>query len=291
MKKQGTETLWRACFNDTDKFIRLFFDEIYQEDNALVIEKQGQIVSALHLLPYTMLLNGTEFPVSYICGVSTHPDERGKGMMNRLMQEAEEELKRRGIPLALLIPAETWLFDIYKKFGYHKAFSYHIETYTSQLPPASENIRISIATATTPGLFSFFDKKLRERPAYVLHTEKDFMVIRKDFAICNGQLLIATNIRNEITGMAFTLPERKEGEPAFIADLLYNNLSIKEQLLYATAKLYNVSKVNYQTLPCKKASHPKGMAKIIDENYFRDKEIDIQSLFKYQKGFMTLMLD
>lgn len=290
MKKQGTETLWRACFPDTNEFIRLFFDEVYQDENALVIEKQGQIVSALHLLPYSMTLNGTTFPVSYICGVGTLPDERGHGMMGRLMQETEEELKRRNTPLALLIPAETWLFDIYRKYGYSEAFAYSIETYTRQPLQTPDHIHISIAETTAPGLYSFFDKKLRERSACVLHTEPDFMIIRKDLDISGGKLLIATDIRNKVTGMAFTLPEQDKAS-AFIIELLYDNKAVKEHLLYATAELYNASKVNYQTPPNKDSFHLKGMAKIMDENYFQSRGIDIQSLFENQQGFMSLMLD
>lgn len=290
MKKQGTEILWRACFPDTDEFIRLFFDEVYKEENALIIEKEGEIVSALHILPYTMILNGTEFPISYICGVGTRPDQRGNGLMSNLMQEAEEELKRRGIPLAVLIPAETWLFDIYRKYGYSEAFSYSTETYIPQTPPISNNIHISIAETTAPRLYPFFNKKLKERAACILHTETDFTIIRKDLSISRGKLLIATDLRDKVVGMALGIPE-EDGQSAFILELLYDNASIKEQLLYAAAELYNVSKVNYQTPTNGESSHLKGMAKIIDEAYFQNNGIDIQSLFNNKQGFMTLMLD
>lgn len=290
MKKQRTEALWRACFTDTDEFIRLFFDKVYRDENALVIEKQGQLVAALHLLPYTIRLHGAEFPASYICGVSTHPNERGKGLMKQLMLQAEEELKHRNIPLAMLIPAETWLFDIYRKYGYSEAFSYGMQTYFPEQAPAYGNIRISIAEATANGLYAFFNQKLRERKACVLHTEADFDIIRKDLAISGGKLLIATNIRHEVVGMAFTLPEEK-GKSAFITEFLFDNTSVKEQLLYATSQLYNVAKINYRTLPEATSCHPKGMAKIIDNNYFQDNGIAIQTLFENKQGYMTLMLD
>ena len=290
MKKQGTEELWRVCFTDTEDFIRLYFDEVYQEENTLVIERQGEIVSALQLLPYTMLLNGIEFPVSYICGVSTHPDQRGKGMMAELMTRAEQELSNRNIPLALLIPAEPWLFDIYRKYGYSEAFFYRIKTYTPVHPVITENIHVSIAETTAPGLFTFFDRKLRERAACVLHSEADFMILRKDLDISGGKLLVVTDIRNEVIGMAFTLPEEKVGE-AFIVELLYDSDSVKEQLLYATAQLYNASTVHYQVQADNSSALPKGMAKVINEDYFRDKGLDIQSLFAQKQAFMTLMLD
>lgn len=289
MKKQRIETLWRACFTDTDEFIRLFFDEIYREENALVIEQQGQIVAALHLLPYTMLLHEKEFPVSYIYGVGTLPNERGKGLMRQLMHEAETELKRRNIPLALLIPAEDWLFDIYRKYGYKEGFFHTIKTYTPQPPVFSDTIRITIAETTATGLFSFFNKKEKERMAAVLHTETDFRIACKDLAISNGKLLTSTNIRNEITGMAFTLPD--EDKRVFIPEILYDNLDIKEELLYAATQLYNAARVDYQTHPETSSFSPRGMVRIIDEAYFRNNDINIASLFSHQQGYLTLMLD
>lgn len=54
MNKQQIIDLWRLSFNDTEEFIRLYFDRVYKEENTLVIEKDGQVVSALQMLPYTM---------------------------------------------------------------------------------------------------------------------------------------------------------------------------------------------------------------------------------------------
>lgn len=289
MKKQKIETLWRACFTDTDEFIRLFFDEVYREENALIIEKQDRIVAALHLLPYTMLLHGKEFPVSYIYGVGTLPEERGNGLMRKLMYEAEAELKRRNIPLALLIPAEDWLFDIYRKYGYQEGFFHTINTYTPQRPVISDTTRIRIAETTTPELFSYYNQKEREREASVLHTEADFRIIYKDMAISCGKLLVSTNTRNEISGMVFTLPY--EENRVFIPEILYDSPEIKEQLLYSTAQLYNATHIDYQVPPEASSASPRGMARIIDETYFRDNDINIASLFSDQQGYITLMLD
>ena len=36
--------LWRTSFNDSEEFIKLFFDRVYKKENALFIEKNGKIV-------------------------------------------------------------------------------------------------------------------------------------------------------------------------------------------------------------------------------------------------------
>ena len=109
MNKQQIIDLWRLSFNDTEEFIRLYFDRVYKEENTLVIEKDGQVVSALQMLPYTMTYYGTEISVAYISGACTLPSMRGKGLMKQLMQKAFDEMKYRSVAVAALIPADPWL--------------------------------------------------------------------------------------------------------------------------------------------------------------------------------------
>ena len=65
MNKQQIIDLWRLSFNDTEELIRLYFDRVYKEENTLVIEKDGQVVSALQMLPYTMTYYGTDIRSLY----------------------------------------------------------------------------------------------------------------------------------------------------------------------------------------------------------------------------------
>ena len=56
--------LWRTSFDDSEEFIKLFFDRVYKKENALFIKKDGKIVSALQMLPYVMTYYGTEISVT-----------------------------------------------------------------------------------------------------------------------------------------------------------------------------------------------------------------------------------
>lgn len=289
MKKQATEELWRVCFNDTEEFIRLFFDNVYQEENTLVIEKRGQLVSALQIIPYTLWMEGKEVPVAYICGVCTHPDERGKGYMNQLMREADELLKHRNIPLASLIPAEPWLFDVYRKGGYAEAFYDSMECYFPASPVEEDSNPISTTSLPVPEAYLYFDKKLRERRACMLHTEADFRIIRKDLAIENGNVFVAKNKEGDLSGMAFARPggERE----VVMTELLFDNDSAKEQLLGYAARFYNAERVCYKRPPYSGEAKPKGMAKLLDNDYFKERDLNAGSLFSTRTACMTLMLD
>ena len=112
-----------------EAFISLYFDRVYKDENAMTIEKDGKIVSALQIVPYTMTYLGTEISVAYISGVCTAPEERGQGLMRQLLQETFEEMERREVAISALIPADPWLFDYYREQGYTEAFDYSVETY------------------------------------------------------------------------------------------------------------------------------------------------------------------
>ena len=123
--------LWRS-----EEFIKLFFDRVYKKENALFIEKDGKIVSALQMLPYVMTYYGTEISVSYIYGACTLPSERGQGFMRQLIQKAFEVMESRKVALTVIIPADPWLFDYYRDLGYTEAFDYrkrHISGLLKQL--------------------------------------------------------------------------------------------------------------------------------------------------------------
>ncbi|MDD4115126.1 MAG: GNAT family N-acetyltransferase [Massilibacteroides sp.] len=292
MKKQETEELWRLCFGDKEAFIRLFFDEVYRDENTLVIEKQGTVVAALQCIPYSLWMQGKEIPMAYICGVSTHPNERGNGFMGRLMRKADEELKRRKIPLATLIPAESWLADIYRKYGYSYAFYYDSKTYirsSSTLSSIGDGEGI-IASEITPQLFNYFDRKLRKRVTCVLHSASDFRVIYKDLTLYGGKLLWLKNTKQKVEGMAFAIPE-ESSDTIFMPELLYDNESAKERLLAFAASTFNIKKINIKNPPASATPISGGMAKLIDPDYFRKAKIDIRNLFSEKLGYMTLMLD
>lgn len=71
--------LWRTSFNDSEEFIKLFFDRVYKRKRP-VYEKNGKIVSALQMLPYVMTYYGKEISVNYIYGACTLPSERGQDL-------------------------------------------------------------------------------------------------------------------------------------------------------------------------------------------------------------------
>ena len=54
-KKQQVMELWRRCFEDTDEFIRFYFERKYSDANSLIYEENGK---ALEHVPYPMSATG-----------------------------------------------------------------------------------------------------------------------------------------------------------------------------------------------------------------------------------------
>lgn len=321
MNKQQIIDLWRISFNDTEEFMRLYFDRIYNEENALVIEKDGQVVSALQMIPYTMTWCGTEISIAYISGACTLPSMRGQGLMRQLIQEAFEEMKRRDIAITALIPADPWLFDYYKGLGYTETFYYTEETYIRPDQTVWEP-NLTVVPPEVPStdlLYAYFNRKLRERPNCVLHTQDDFITILRDMQLEDGQVLTALDDKEQPVGMVFLFPSDEDcaipdaEKAVYIKELLYDTDSIANLLLQEATLQHNVKKAKYRIPPSTPDTLPLGMARVIDTHRLihhwaswhrhspvsvkEMEEMDIQTLTRHLMGYpqrlsyMSLMLD
>lgn len=304
--------LWRTSFDDTEEFIKLFFDRVYKKENALFIEKDGKIVSALHMLPYVMTYYGTEISVNYIYGACTLPSERGQGLMRQLIEEAFEVMTSRKVALTVIIPADPWLFDYYRDLGYTEAFDYSEETYIRPYEAIWEQeiLVVPPGVPSVKDLYAFFDKKQRERTCYVLHGYEDFVTILRDIQLSGGQVLTALNIDQQPIGMIFFYPE---GDHLYVKELMYDNDHIKELLLQEATVQNSVKKAVYRTLFTGPGSFPLGMARVLDRdrlirhwasthensvlNTGEIEQLDTQSLtrlllgYQSREAYMSLMLD
>ena len=313
-KKQQIMDLWRKSFDDSEAFIQLFFDRVYKDENALIIEKDGKVISALQILPYTMTYYGTEISVSYVYGACTAPEERGLGWMRKLVGEAFDVMKKRDVALTVIIPADSWLFDYYRELGYTDAFDYSEDTYIRSDIPVYEPFLTVVPpeVPSTEDLYSYFNRKLRERDCCLLHTYDDFITILRDVQICGNQVLTALNEQDKPVGMAFlSTPENKDF--VYIKELLYDSESIKHLLLQEATLQNKVNKAVYRIPYIGPGTFPMGMARVIDRNrlihhwaYTHEyspvnigelKEMETQPLTRFlldyqgREAYMSLMLE
>jgi len=180
--------MWKTCFGDTEEFLDTFFRYKYKPENTLLYFEGDEAVASLQMLPYTISFYEQEIPFAYLAGLCTLPGYRKRGFMAKLIHRAHEIIAQRNIPLAILIPAEDWLYGFYEKYGYEQVFEKNdnpislreiIDTYHDEKEAYKE-----------------FDSLFRPLDFCVQKTESDFRAIKEDF--------IAENypVKTNLSGMA-----------------------------------------------------------------------------------------
>lgn len=111
-----TRSLYEKVFSeDTDRFIDYYYEYKIRDNQILVLEEDGQIVSMLHLNPYMMIVNGYELQSNYIVAVATLEAYRHRGYMRRLLEKALQDMAAQSMPFTFLMPASE---SIYAPFDF-----------------------------------------------------------------------------------------------------------------------------------------------------------------------------
>lgn len=106
------KSLWAYCFEKPDEaFFQWFFSKIYEHDNVVVAEEQGNIAAAVHLRPYEICLRGNSLLVDYAVGLATHPAARGNGIGKKLLKNAFRLSCSNGNSTMILMPSDASFYQ------------------------------------------------------------------------------------------------------------------------------------------------------------------------------------
>lgn len=121
-EKARSRKLWEEAFpEDSQAFRDYYYTEKTKDNEILVLEEQGKVLSMLHRNPYDLALGKQTAKCDYIVGVATDKEHRRKGYMRQLMERALKDMNAEKMPFCFLMPAFEALylpFDftyIYKK--------------------------------------------------------------------------------------------------------------------------------------------------------------------------------
>lgn len=258
--KEEVKILWKLCFEDNEEFTNLYFTMRYKDEINLAIKENGEVISALQMIPYPMTYCNQIIPTSYISGACTHPEFRAKGTMKQLLAEAFQKMYDENVLLTTLIPAEEWLFGYYNKTGYAPVFDYSTELVNTKSLSPSDEYNIIYSNDFHSEVFAYFNQKMMERPVCLQHTEEDFKVILADLKLGDGKLFIAQT-GSGICGLAICVLESKA---LHVMELFAENNSIKDTLLSCAAKEMHTTEIKLIVPPRFIDSRKLGMARIIN---------------------------
>ena len=145
-EKEIAIKFWKDRFKDSEEQIKFYCDNIYNENNYLVLEDNSKIVSSLHENDYIFNFNNKSVNSKYIVGVSTDITMRNKGYMSKLLISMLENSKKKSMPFVFLTPINP---IIYRKFGFEyfsniEYYNFSVEELTNFKLPSNNYSYIEI---------------------------------------------------------------------------------------------------------------------------------------------------
>lgn len=168
--------MWQNVFGDKDEYMNLIFTRKYRHQNTLVYLEQGIPVASLQMFPYNIRFYGETVPFYYLGGLCTLPEYRNRGFMGQLILKSFAVMQERHIPLAILVPAESWLFGYYEKYRF-------AQTFENSVKPVDISHIAHLYESNPKEAFRYFDKVFQQSDFLVLKTNEDIETIIDDYLL------------------------------------------------------------------------------------------------------------
>lgn len=226
--KDQVVSVWNYCFEDGEDFVKYYFENVYDENNNIIIEENDEVLSALQLNKYTIDLRDNKYDVSYVVGVSSKPEVRGLGYMKHLMTYTLEELYKNGEIVSLLMAID---YRLYKRYGFDHCYDqiqYNLRT--DELLGFRLSSKLRKATFEDAETLSrIYTKAMESLNGYAVRDEAYFNRFIKEVSSESGYIYIDEENNSYI---AYYI----QGDTFFVRELIYNNISSLKSML---AYIYN----------------------------------------------------
>ncbi len=268
--KLQTRNLWRTCFNDSEEFIDIYFEDKYTDEANLTVLHEAQVVAAMQLLPYRMTFYGATRKAGYISGLATLPEFRGKGYATNLLNEAHRRLLGQGAMLSFLIPGNE---DLRKFYESPEHGAYWTAVHRQELPldvskdGSTEKIEVVRPDEWANEFYVFYRRLTQELPFMVHPSENDFFAALETADLQDGYVLIARNKRRTV---GFCLAAKEPNGRVYIRTLAITEAAARAAFVEYLCRECGVDKVYRRfCLPGSlKESKPYAMARVINVPLF-----------------------
>lgn len=208
--KMQTRDLWRTCFNDSEEFLDIYFEEKYNDEYNLTFRVNAKVIAAMQLLPYRFTFYGSVQHVGYVSGLCTHPNFQGKGYASQLLREAHRKLFRQGGTLSFLIPGSEELREFYQK-PQHGAYwtSVFRKTLTIDASNDGDFSKIEVTHPDEWGrdIYIFYRHMTAELPFMVHPAENDFFAALASIDLNEEGYILVARRKRRIVGVCVASKE------------------------------------------------------------------------------------
>lgn len=223
--------IWTYCFNEGEEVENCYFENKYRAENTVVAELDGDVVASIHLNQHTIKLGNKEENVSYVVGVSTLPEARGKGMMKSLMNLSFEEMYNRGQNVSILMPID---FRLYRRFGFENCYDM-IEHRINIEDLSAFRIERDFKRAKESdidNLIDIYNKSNRRLNGYTVRGKQRYENMFKEVAADGGHIYICSDNGVYDGYVIYAINEGK----VFVREVYFSNTNALKSIL---AFIYN----------------------------------------------------
>ena len=252
------QALWRQVFDTEGVYTQLFFQHWYDHCVCIGAFQDGELLSALYLLPCQFRVREKTYSMRYVFAVATFPQHRGKGYSSAVVRSAHAYLRETGVDCAALVPAEPSLFQFYDALGYETAFYVHTNTFPVRKGPYPAAQKVSL-----PDCYALREQCLQQGDGYLswdryalqfCQTDNDFEEL--------GQVLSFPTIGRGYAACQL-LPDA-----VHIKELVCE-ASVKQDYIQAVGNYFGKDRVMVRDFPTDQ-SQPFGMLVPLSERFKRE---------------------
>lgn len=230
--KRRMSQLWKDTFRDSDQYVSLVFDNYFDPELVAYEESEGRVVAALLGVPYEFGNAENRLKGLYLCGLATHPEFRGRGLMTKLLDEINSKAAERDFAFTFLIPSDEGLRKFYHDRSYVNAFYRVIDNYTSlhdfELEYNSilaeqkekvaelkkryfEGLKCDFISTVKPADQTQIESlktlirgiENSQLDLQIIHSDHDIEVLIKENVVSNGSIHFTLNSNGVVTAAAF----------------------------------------------------------------------------------------
>lgn len=196
-RKEEFGKIFSASFREDPVWTRWMLENVYDDANLSTVEVDGRAVSVLLTSSRGLSYMGSLLRAAYLWCVATSPAERHKGYAAALLRDVLAAQAAAGYAVATLIPAESYLYDFYSRFGFSDVFLVDEQRYTS----VHEFVMPDEYVPVEP-VYDMFSALERGYDCAVLHDRRDFTQLMQSAEI-DGSVAVAVSGPEGSCAMAF----------------------------------------------------------------------------------------